>query len=156
VWLESTVLAIWVRESSSLLAYPGVISLHAVGLAMMVGLSAMIDLRLLGFAPGLPLAGMRSLQRWIWIGFWVNAVSGVALLVASATTMLINPLFYIKMGLITLAVTNIILIDRAAFQPPGVTSNVVTRRARMLAITSLVVWAMTITVGRLTAYLGNN
>jgi hypothetical protein len=156
VWLESTVLATWVRESSSLLAYPGVISLHAVGLAMMVGLSAMIDLRLLGFAPGLPLAGMRSLHRWIWIGFWVNAVSGVALLVASATTMLINPLFYIKMGLITLAVTNIILIDRAAFRPPGVTSNVVTRRARMLAITSLVVWAMTITVGRLTAYLGNN
>lgn len=154
VWLESTALATWVRESNSLLAYPGVISLHAVGLAIMVGLSAMIDLRLLGCAPGLPLAGMRSLNRWIWIGFWVNAVSGVGLLIASATTMLINPLFYTKMGLIALSMTNVILINRAAF-PPGITSNVVTRRARTLAITSLVLWAATIITGRLTAYLGN-
>lgn len=154
VWLESTALATWVRESSSLWAYPGVISLHAVGLAVMVGLSVMIDLRLLGFAPGLPLAGMRSLNRWIWIGFWVNAISGLALLIASATTLLLNPLFYAKMGLIALSMTTVILINRAAF-PPGTTSNVVTRRARTLAITSIVLWAATTTTGRLTAYLGN-
>jgi hypothetical protein len=155
MWLEGTALGTWVRESSSLWAYPGVITFHAVGLAVMVGLSSMIDLRLLGFAPGLPLAGMRALNRWIWIGFSVNAVSGVGLLVASATTMLINPLFYTKMGLIALAMTNVILINRAAF-PPGIPLNVVPRRARTLAITSLALWAATITTGRLTAYLGNN
>ena len=154
VWLESTALATWVRESDSLWAYPGVISLHAVGLAIMVGLSTMIALRLLGCAPGLPLAGMRSLNRWIWIGFSVNAVSGVGLLVASATTMLVNPLFYTKMALIAISMTNVVLIGRAAF-PPGSTSNVVTRRARTLAMTSLVLWAATIVAGRLTAYLGN-
>ena len=120
----------------------------------MVGLSVMIDLRLLGFAPGLPLAGMRSLNRWIWIGFWVNAISGLALLIASATTLLLNPLFYAKMGLIALSMTTVILINRAAF-PPGITSNVLTRRARTLAITSIGLWAATITTGRLTAYLGN-
>lgn len=155
VWLESTALATWIRESSSLLAYPGVISLHAVGLAVMVGLSTMIDFRLLGFAPGLPLAGMQSLYRWIWIGFWVNAVSGVGLLIASATTMLVNPLFYTKMGLIALSMITVVLINRAAFAP-GNTSSGVTRRARTLAITSLVLWAATIVTGRLTAYLGNN
>ena len=153
-WVESMALATWVRESDSLWAYPGVISFHAVGLSIMVGLSAMVDLRLLGCAPGLPLAGMRSLNRWIWIGFWVNAVSGAALLIASATTMLTNPLFYTKMGLIVLAMTNVMLVNRAAF-PPGISSNVVTSRARTLAITSLVLWAATITTGRLTAYLGN-
>lgn len=155
VWLESTALATWVRESSSLWAYPGVISLHAVGLAVMVGLSTMIDLRLLGFAPGLPLAAMRSLNRWIWIGFSVNAVSGLALLIASATAMMTNPLFYAKMGLIALSMTIVVLINRAAF-PPGAPSHRVTPRARTLAVISLVLWAATITTGRLTAYLGNN
>ena len=154
VWLESTALATWVRESDSILAYPTVITVHAVGLAVMVGLSVMIALRLLGCAPGLPLSGMRSLNRWIWIGFWVNAVSGVGLLIASATTMLVNPLFYAKMALIALSMTTFVLIDRAAF-PSGLASNVVTRRARTLAIASLVLWAATITTGRLTAYLGN-
>jgi len=155
MWVESTGIATWVRESETLWAYPVVITLHSMGLAVMVGLSAMIDFRLLGFARGLPLAGMRSLNRWIWIGFWVNAVSGVGLLVASATTMLTNPLYYAKMGLVAAAMTYVILIDRAAFRPPGVTSNDVTPRARTLAIASLALWAVTITVGRLTAYLGN-
>ena len=154
VWLESTAVATWVRESDSILAYPTVITVHAVGLAVMVGLSVMIALRLLGYAPGLPLSGMRSLNRWIWIGFWVNAVSGVGLLVASATTMLVNPLFYAKMTLIAASMTTVVLINRAAF-PSGLASNVVTRRARRLAIASLVLWAATITTGRLTAYLGN-
>jgi hypothetical protein len=155
IWIENTGIATWVRESNTLWAYPAVITFHAVGLAVMVGLSAMIDFRLIGFAQGLPLAGLRSLHRWIWIGFWVNAVSGSLLLVASATTMLINPLYYAKMGLVALAMTIVILINKAAFQPPGVISNEVTPRARTLAITSLALWVATITVGRLTAYLGN-
>ena len=155
MWVESTGIATWVRESDTLWAYPTVITLHSIGLAVMVGLSAMIDFRLLGLAKGLPLAGMRSLNRWIWIGFWVNAVSGLGLLVAAATTMLTNPLYYAKMGLVAAAMTCVVLIDRAASEPPGVTSNVITRRARTLAITSLALWAVTITIGRLTAYLGN-
>ena len=155
IWLESTGLATWVREADTVWAYPMVITFHSFGLAIMVGLSAMIDFRLLGFARGLPLAGMRSLNRWIWIGFWVNAVSGLGLLIAAATTMLTNPLYYAKMVLVAAAMTCVVLIDRAAFQSPTDTSNVVTDRARTLAVTSLVLWAMTITAGRLTAYLGN-
>ncbi|MDO8793499.1 MAG: hypothetical protein Q7J25_02655 [Vicinamibacterales bacterium] len=155
IWVESTGIATWVREANSLWAYPAVITFHSIGLAIMVGLSAMIDLRLIGCAPKLPLAGLRSLNQWIWIGFWVNAVSGLALLVASATTMLVNPLYYAKMGLVAVAMTIVILINKAAFGPSGVTSNEVTPRTRTLAIASLAVWAVTITVGRLTAYLGN-
>lgn len=154
-WVESTALATWMRESTSLWAYPGVITLHAVGLAVMVGLSTMIDVRLLGFAPGVPLPGLQSLNRWIWIGFSLNAVSGLALLIASATSMMTNPLFYAKMGLIALSMTIVVLINRAAF-PRGATSHTVTRRAQALAVISLVLWVATITTGRLTAYLGNN
>ena len=155
IWVESTGIATWVREADSLWAYPAVITFHSLGLAIMVGLSAMIDFRLIGFAPQLPLAGMRSLNQWIWIGFWVNAASGLALLVASATTMLVNPLYYAKMGLVAAAMIIVILINKAAFGPSAVTSNEVTPRARILAMASLAVWAVTITVGRLTAYLGN-
>ena len=79
VWLENSALGTWVRESTSVWAYSGLISFHAFGLAFVVGLSWMIALRVLGFAPSLPLAPMEKLFPAIWIAFWVNAVSGIAL-----------------------------------------------------------------------------
>ena len=53
--LETSAFANWVRESTSLWAYPFVIFLHAVGLSLLVGLTAVIDFAVLGFAPGLEL-----------------------------------------------------------------------------------------------------
>jgi hypothetical protein len=38
-WLQSTTIAVWVAESHSLLAYPTVLFLHTVGLAVVVGAS---------------------------------------------------------------------------------------------------------------------
>src|SRR5262249_30925104 len=50
-WLEATALATWTRESPSLWAYPTILTLHTVGLGIVVGANAVIDFRLLGFAP---------------------------------------------------------------------------------------------------------
>jgi alkylation response protein AidB-like acyl-CoA dehydrogenase len=55
VWLESTALSTWVRESGSLWAYPMVLTAHTVGMSLLVGANAVIDLRLLGVAPRVPL-----------------------------------------------------------------------------------------------------
>ena len=38
----------------------------------------------------------------MWAGFWVNAVSGVLLLIAYPTKALTNPLFYVKLVLIAI------------------------------------------------------
>jgi hypothetical protein len=152
--IENTSLGIWVRESTSLWAYPTIIFLHSVGLTIIVGLNAVIDLRLLGFAPRLPIAPMAKLFPLMWFGFWINALSGVALLTADATTFLVAPLFYIKLFVVALAAANLILIRRWVFRDPLVAEGRSTMRWKVLGATSLVLWAVAMTAGRLTAYLG--
>ena len=59
-WLEGTALATWTRESGSIWAYPTILTLHTVGLGIVVGASAVVDFRLLGFAPRIPLPSLTS------------------------------------------------------------------------------------------------
>jgi uncharacterized membrane protein len=152
--VESTAFASWVRESSSLWAYPTILFLHTVGLGFLVGLNAAIALRILGAARKLPLAPMEKFYPVMWAGFWVNALSGLALLAADATTKLTNPVFYIKMGFVSLAVVNMTLLRRRVFRNPALDLTPVTGFGRALAVASLLFWAGAITAGRLMAYFG--
>ena len=145
VWLENSGLGTWVRESPSLWAYSGLISFHAFGLAFVVGLSWMIALRVLGFAPGLPLAPLEKLFPVIWIAFWVNAVSGIALVTGSATKDLTNPVFFTKMGFVVLGIVTVRLLKNEVFRS-------LTTKARILAAASLAFWAGAIVAGRLVEY----
>lgn len=153
--IENSGFAVWVRESESLLAYPLVISLHTIGLAFLVGTSVMICLRVLGVARGLPLPPMKALLPIMWAGFWVNAFSGVVLLIAAATAMLTNPLFYLKMlALLSAAVSMRVLEREAIFREAvGATAAPVTVKAESLAGSILVLWTGAIAAGRWTAYL---
>jgi hypothetical protein len=152
--IENSALAAWVRESSSLLAYPTILFMHTVGLGFLVGLNAAIDLRILGFARKLPLAPMESFYRIMWAGFWVNLASGTLLLMADATTKLASRVFYVKMAFVFLGVVNMILIRRRVFRDPAIDTAPVAGFGRMLAIASLVLWMGAITAGRLMAYFG--
>ena len=81
--LESTSFATWLRESNTIWAYPTVLTLHTVGLALLVGASA-LDLAL-GFAPRIPLRLSKSF-RVMWFGFWLNLITGLMLFAADAST----------------------------------------------------------------------
>jgi uncharacterized membrane protein len=152
-WIEHSAFSVWVRESPSIFAYAGVVFLHTVGLAIVVGISAMIDLRLLGVASDLPIAPLERFFPIMWAGFWINAVSGSILLAQDATTKFTNPIFGIKMVLIALAVVDMVLLRRVVFRGPQVERNV-SGQGRLLAVASLVLWFGATTAGRLMTYLG--
>ena len=150
VWLEATSLSTWLRESPSLWAFPFVLILHTVGLAFFVGTNVAWDVRVLGFSLGIPLEALRRYFLVMWAGFWINAFSGVLLLIAYPTKALTNPLFYAKLALIAFGVVLAFRIRREvnglaapADAPP---------MARMLAAVSLVCWIAVIFAGRLLAY----
>src|ERR687891_800408 len=103
IWLEATPLSVWLRESPSIMVFPFVLILHTVGLAFLVGANVAFDARVLGLASGVPLLSMRRYYRSMWAGFWVNAFSGILLLVAYPTKALTNPVFYMKLSLIAAA-----------------------------------------------------
>lgn len=151
--IEASALGVWVRESVSLFAYPGIIAAHTIGLAFLVGANAAVDLRILGYASSLPLAPMEKFFPVMYAGFWVNALSGIALTVAYATSLLTNPVFLVKVTLIVLAVINLRLIRVRVFAGPGPPAEgPLPRSARVLASTSLALWTLAIVFGRLTAY----
>ena len=103
--IEEGSLATWVRESPSLFAYTGLITMHAIGLSFAVGFSWVMALRVLGVGRSMPLDAMDRLFRVVWIGFWLCAASGTLLAVGHATTDLTSPIFFIKLGLIAVAIT---------------------------------------------------
>jgi hypothetical protein len=154
-WLSHTAPVVWMRESESVWGYPTVLFLHTFGLGLLVGFTAAIDLRVLGFTKRLPLAPMARFFRFVWIGFWINAVSGTLLLMM-APTKLGNPAFIVKMLLIALGVVNMWFLKRRVFRDPaGVGEAPIPAGGRLLAASSLVIWAGAITAGRLMAYIGN-
>jgi hypothetical protein len=149
VWLEATGLAEWVR--SSIPGYPSMIALHAVGMAVMVGLSLVIDLRVLGWFAGIPLNALQRFFGLAWLGFGINFLSGGALFSAQATTYITDWVFMTKMALVLLgAITAAILQPALAKAGPNTPLSGGTKAVAAFAV---VFWVVAIIMGRLTAYL---
>ncbi len=142
----------WVRESGSLLAYPCFLFLHSIGLGILVGLSWALSLRVLGVATQLPIAPFKNLFPFLWTGFAINAVSGVVLYAADAVNKWANPVFYVKLILVALAVAALGLMKSRLFGRQRQNGDLLPVSAKVLAGVSLALWAGVITAGRLMAY----
>lgn len=154
-WLEGTSLATWTRESPSIWAYPAILTAHTVGLAVVVGLSTVVDLRLLGFARRVPLSALAGLFGLMSAAFALNAITGWLLFMADATTKGRQPVLYVKLALIGLALwctwrTRGVVLGRTE---QGSTGASMGEGGRGAAVASMVLWAAAITAGRLMAYL---
>jgi hypothetical protein len=152
--LEKSGFSTWVRGSGSIFSYPLILFLHTVGLAMVAGVNAAVDLRILGFAPGIRLAPMEKFYPVMWCGFGINAATGVILLAASASTIAVSGVFWTKMALIFLAIIDLQLIRNRIFRDPLLDKRPLPMRERFLALASILLWTGAITAGRLIAYVG--
>ena len=149
VWLEATGLAEWVRSSSP--GYPSMIALHAVGMAVMVGLSLLLDMRVLGWFAGIPLQALHRFFGLAWLGFGINFLSGSALFSAQATSYIVDWVFMTKMTLVLFgAITSSILQPSVAKSGPG---GQLSGGIKAIAASAIVIWIVAIVMGRLTAYL---
>jgi hypothetical protein len=149
--IEQSGICQWIKSTDSIFGYYGILTAHAIGMGIAVGINACIDLRILGFAPALPLAPMEKFLPLLWLGFWMNAISGTILLATDATHKLVNPDFYVKMLFIVLALAILPLLRAHVFRDPQADTTVSTK-ARILAVASLACWLGAIIAGRLLAY----
>ena len=150
--IEQSGLSTWIRESDSLFAYYFILLCHTLGLALLVGANTVVDLRLLGVASDLPLKPLERLFSIMWWGFGINATSGVFLLIAYPTKAFTNPIFYIKLSLIALAVITMQRIKNRVFVNVSLSEATRVARGKMMAKLSLGLWIGAITAGRLLAY----
>src|SRR5579862_3271643 len=150
--IEQLGFSTWVRESPSKLAYPTVLLLHVIGMGVVAGLASLISLRLLGVSPKTPVQALERLYPVIWFGFWMNALTGTALLMASATKNAVDPTFYAKMVFIFTGVAVLQLTRKKVFHNLG-PDGALPAGARTLAWAALICWLGAITAGRLLAYI---
>jgi hypothetical protein len=151
-WLESLPLSIWVHESPSVWAQPTVLTLHTMGMAVLVGASWVLDLRLLGISRNVPLSAFGWVFRAVAVGLIVNVVTGALLFAGRATTWGTALPFFIKMLLVVASAATLLPL-RSYVLHSDADQREVSSRARLLAITSIVAWSGAITAGRLLAYL---
>jgi hypothetical protein len=147
-WLESTALSIWVREAPSMWVFPFILVVHAWGMGFLAGGNAAVDLRILGFAPKVPLTAMQKFYPFMWFGFIINTISGILLLIGYPTKALTNPTFYLKLGAIAVGVYLMVRLRRRVVQEDDFPAG----KGRAIAILSLVMWVVAIFTGRFLAY----
>jgi hypothetical protein len=153
-WLAGTPASVELHES--IWVYPIVESIHVLTIAVFLGLTVMLDLRLLGaIMPAAPASQViRRFMPWMIAGFVVTTASGALLFYADPVRNYLNLFFRLKMVFLIAAGLNAalfhVLASRTLAQwdlgrrPPG--------HARLAGALSLVLWAGIVTCGRLTAY----
>jgi len=150
--IEDTGFSTWLRESESPFAFYFILLFHTFGLALLVGANFIVDLRLLGIARAIPLAPLRQLFRIMWIGFTMNALTGMLLVIAYPTKSLTNVDFYVKLAIIGFAVWVMQRLQTQVFEAPGLSETEMMARGAALAKWSLFLWLAAISAGRLLAY----
>jgi hypothetical protein len=151
-WIEQSAFSTWLRESPSLLVFPTILLLHTIGMGFLAGTNAAIGFRLLGVASKMRIAPMQKFYPLMWGSFWVNLVTGLALVIAYPTQAFTNPVFYVKLGFVTLAMITTLMIRNSLFRDPKLDERPVPTKWKILAATSLFLWGGAIIAGRSLPY----
>ncbi len=152
-WLAATPVAAWVLASETY-GYYIMLSVHAVGMAIVAGIIFMLCARLLGFAKDAPLGVFDrpfTLAKW---GFLFNALSGAALFAANGPNLVKNTPFLLKLTFIAIGGLTLLLMTRAAQKERvaidgGASASV---QVRGLAAVTAALWVAAILSGRIIAY----
>ena len=150
--LQDSTFTDWFLGSASIWTYPTVLTLHTIGMAILVGASFVVNLRVLQVAGEIPLQRLAPVYRFIWAGFVINLFSGLVLFVTQAADRVRDPVFYVKLGSIALALWFGVLVKRASIDAADA-PQVTPPRSRRLAAAGLGLWTVAIVAGRLMAYL---
>jgi hypothetical protein len=146
--LEEGSLSLWVRDNPFWM----IISIHALGMALMLGAAGVIALRLLGFPRDLPIAPLKRLYTPMWIGFWIQIISGLLLLIGYPTKSLTNLDFYLKIVLIVAGMIVMVMMKKRVFSNEAMSEADMMSRGKGLAVASLVLWLGVVTSARMLAY----
>ena len=151
--LEATALSQTLR--SSIWLYPLVNTGHVIGIALLFGGIAPLDLRLIGCWRSVPIAPLvRILVPMAMSGLVLAMLTGSLLFATRPLDYINEPLFGIKMALLAAAVLNALALRRSPrWGWIDVTGGGVVRTSwKVAAVLSLVLWLGVITAGRLIGY----
>ena len=156
-WLHGTWLS-WAVSGGYPWLWPASETLHFIGMALLVGIVGLLDLRMLGLVRGIPLKPLNRLLPWGIFGFVINLITGFLFFAGDPFQYIHNAVFWLKMGFILLAGINV-----ALFYLTGLSRRVDTVQggedvpltAKAVAATSLFLWIGVMYWGRMLPFLGD-
>jgi hypothetical protein len=152
VGLENTSVSLFIRESSSFLGFPTILTTHAFGYCFIVATNAIVCARMLGFATSIPLKPLRKLFPVMWVGLILTTITGTLLVMAAAEKRVPNPILWVKMILLAVATPIMWKFQMKVFEDPAVNETNVPASARTMAILQLALWILIMISGRLIPY----
>jgi hypothetical protein len=154
-WLEETTIAEWV--ASSTWGYAITLSSHGVGMAIVVGLTAIIAIRILGFPAVINLSELRKLLPVLFFGLLLNFVSGIALFMAAASEFFYNIAFQIKILMIVIGLFLVFYLDKSVLKRAAAHSDVdlvLSKKTQIFALMTILIWWLSVVLsGRLIGYV---
>ncbi len=152
VWLEASLLARLLKAGPWL--YPIANLAHVLGIALLVGAVAVLDLRLVGLWPDVPVAALaRATVPVAGAGLALALATGPALFAVRAMEYVGNPFLWMKFGAVAVALANLgVLHGSAAWRGGGEISSPHRRRLALAGAVSLAAWLAAVAAGRMIAY----
>lgn len=151
--LEESAIGEWVAASAW--GYAITLASHAVGMAIVVGLTAIIAINILGFPKAVKPSTLRALAPVLIFGLLLNFVSGVALFMAAASELFFNIAFQIKILMIIIGLILVIYLDKHLLKPMVNNGSVaVSQNHKIIAAITLAIWWLSVVLsGRLIGYI---
>ena len=154
-WIEQSPLGHAMRESG-VWTYAVVNLVHILGIATLFGAVLIVDLRLLGLWPRIPIATLGVPAEQLGpVGLAVAVTSGICLLATNGTEYAGNPYLPIKFSAIGAGLANVaILTSMPAWKARGAREPT-PRECRQLQAAggiSLITWLTAIAAGRMIGY----
>lgn len=139
--------------------WPTCETLHFVGLALLIGVAGLFDLRMLGFVRRVSLASVMDLRPWAALGLSINLVTGVMFFVGAPDQYVHNPAWWAKVAFILIAGLNILAFEfspraKALVQQVGPGDNT-PLRLKLAGGVSLFSWFAVLYFGRMLPFIGN-
>jgi hypothetical protein len=153
-WLANSAYATWVNELGG---WPIALTIHAFGVAVVIGFMAIIGLRLMGLFRTIPYTSLNALIPFIWIAVVFQFISGFSLWISKPVQYLTDGMFEIKFSLVIIACI-VMAYFQGTFRREAAAwdaSGRVSPRGMKLGASACVLWAAVVIGGRLTAYLGS-
>jgi hypothetical protein len=154
-WLQSTEVAMYISQTGW--SFSALEMVHVTATTLIVGMIAVLDLRLIGLGPkGSAVTDLyREVIRWIWGAFAVAITTGVLLFMSQALDYYANTGVRLKFSLLALIAVNMLVFRWTIY--PGVAkwdrAAAIPLAARLAGGISLVSWVSVVAAARWIAYL---
>jgi hypothetical protein len=153
-WVHETAFGHLMRDSTFM--FPLFQGLHFIGMTLLWGVIGIIDLRVLGFAKGLPVGPLHKFLPLAFLGFGINLITGIGFFCSDPAVYMAVNFFRWKMLLILLAGLNAVwfwvsVLPHVDEWGPGVDASPL---AKVISLASLIFWVGVSLLGRFIAFSG--